>query len=265
MTTERGLTGLLGVTSRMMDGAEPYVLTGSGPTVVLLHGWGGSPHGMRLVARDLHAGGCHVLVPRLAGNGTDPQDLSSVRALDWLAQVADLVEHLRPLGPVSVAGTSLGGILALASAGLWSDKLASVAAINAGVSFRNPEFVHRVMTDGDGIDMTTDRVGPMTLDANSEEVGYENVVLPRSSFVEVLGLMRIVEELLPNMTVPVQLLQSVQDTLFPYSNAEVIRDLAGSSRVEIVTLENSMHAAHIDFDAPVIGRELLAFVRSTQR
>ena len=232
--------------------------------MVLLHGWGGSPDGMRFVARDLHAGGCSVVVPLLAGNGTEPAHLATVSAIDWINQVVAIIDHLRSSGPVSVAGCSLGGLLALSTAALHNDKVVSVATINAGISFNNPPLVASLLSDHDGATSGFDHVGPLTLDVDATEVGYAPAVPPPASFVEVLGLMKLIEELGGNITVPVQLQHSVQDTVFPHSNAGWLRRAIGSTHVEIVELNNSLHAAQVDFDAQLIARELLTFLRSTQ-
>ena len=77
--------------------------------------------------------------------------------------------------------------------------------------------------------------------------------------------MKLIEELSGNITVPVQIQHSVRDTVFPYSNVDLLRRVVRSPHVEVVKLENSLHAAQVDFDAPVIARELLAFLRSTQQ
>lgn len=264
MTSARALSDLLGHTSGTMAGAEPYILSAAGPTVVLLHGWGGSPDGMRFLARDLHDGGCSVVVPLLAGNGTEIEDLASVSAIDWIGQVAAIVEHLRSKGPVSVAGCSLGGLLSLAFAALPGADIASVAAVNCGIQFENPSFVEGLLSDSADSASGFDAVGPMTLDADATEVGYAPDVPPAVSFMEVLGLMKLIEELSCNITVPVQLQHSVRDTVYPFSNADLLRRLVRSPRVEIVELHNSLHAAQIDLDAHVIAQNLLEFLRTTQ-
>ena len=265
MKSKTELSDLLGREPQMMAGAEPYILRGSGPSVILLHGWGGSPDGMRFLARDLNAGGCSVVVPLLVGNGTAPERLATVSAIDWIDQVVAIVDRLRSQEPVSVAGCSLGGILSLAVAALYGDKVASVAAINSGFRFENPQFVESLVSDNDGSISGFDRVGPMTLDVNATEVGYAPAVPPPASFIEVLGLMKLIEELSGNITVPVQIQHSVRDTVFPYSNVDLLRRVVRSPHVEFVKLDNSLHAAQVDFDAPVIARELLAFLRSTQQ
>ena len=264
MTSTRELSELLGHTSVTMAGAEPYVLSGAGPTVVLLHGWGGSPDGMRFLARDLNAAGCTVIVPLLAGSGTKVENLASVSAIDWIGQVATIVEHLLPRGRVSVAGCSLGGLLSLAYAALHKNGVASVAAVNCGIRFENPSFVEGLLSDNAGSSAGFDAVGPMTLDVDATEVGYAPEVPPAVSFIEVLGLMKLIEELSCNITVPVQLQHSVRDTVYPFSNADLLRGLMRSPSVEVVELRNSLHAAQIDFDATVIARNLLDFLRSTQ-
>ncbi|QEY31281.1 esterase [Synechococcus sp. RSCCF101] len=82
-------------------------------TVLLLHGFTGSPSSLRPVADQLHARGYGVEAPLLAGHGTRLEDLMPVRRSDWTAQVAQWCEQLGKRGPLVLGGLSLGALLAL--------------------------------------------------------------------------------------------------------------------------------------------------------
>jgi len=97
-----------------MKGAEPFLLPGGKRGVLLLHGFTGTPAEMRLLGEHLHRYGFTVLAPRLAGHGSNVKLLEHCLWPDWFQSAADgywllqdLCEH------VSVAGLSMGGILAL--------------------------------------------------------------------------------------------------------------------------------------------------------
>ena len=82
-------------------------------TVVLVHGFTGSPAELRLLAHALHAQGFGVEAPLLAGHGTQLDDLMEIEPRQWLEQIDALVVRLRKQGQrVVVAGLSLGSILA---------------------------------------------------------------------------------------------------------------------------------------------------------
>ena len=64
-------------------------------TVVLVHGFTGSPAELRLLAHALHAEGYGVEVPLLAGHGTWLDDLMEIEPRHWLEQIDALVLWLR--------------------------------------------------------------------------------------------------------------------------------------------------------------------------
>ncbi|MAN19260.1 MAG: esterase, partial [Synechococcus sp. EAC657] len=66
---------------------DPFALSGGPVTVVLLHGFTGSPAELRLLARALNAQGFGVEAPLLAGHGTRLEDLMEIEPRQWLEQI----------------------------------------------------------------------------------------------------------------------------------------------------------------------------------
>lgn len=93
----------------------PFLLTPKAPArqgVLLVHGFGSSPHEMRDLADFLVARQCTVLGTRLPGHGTTPEDLANMRAEDWLQAVERSYQILRQLNlSVSAVGLSTGTLL----------------------------------------------------------------------------------------------------------------------------------------------------------
>src|SRR3954466_3550238 len=86
---------------------------GGGPGIVLLHGWSDSADTWRPLLAQLAARGRRAIAVDLPGfgEGTRPHDGAVLPQLDAFA--ADLVESWADKEPVVVAGTSLGGCVAL--------------------------------------------------------------------------------------------------------------------------------------------------------
>ena len=83
-------------------------------TVVLIHGFTGSPAEMGLLADAFHSAGYSVEVPLLAGHGTALNDLMSVGTPQWIDPLDALISRLLAAGQmVVIGGLSLGSILAL--------------------------------------------------------------------------------------------------------------------------------------------------------
>jgi len=101
----------------LVPGAEPFLLRGGSIGCLLVHGFTPTPAEMRPLGDDLAAAGHTVLGVRLAGHGTEPEDLRRIRWRDWLASVADGVAVLAQLTETIVLiGQSLGAALVLTAA-----------------------------------------------------------------------------------------------------------------------------------------------------
>ncbi len=97
------------------DAAEPFTLSSSGSTaVILFHSWTSVPYEMRSLAQALHAEGYTVIVPRLSGHGTVPQDLEEVSPHHWCREALRVYDETAATHEtIIVGGMSLGALLAL--------------------------------------------------------------------------------------------------------------------------------------------------------
>ena len=261
MNLEAELHEFMGHDPGVMAGAGPYILeagrTDGAGSLILLHGWGASPQSMRLVAERVAQSGVRTVVPLLSGHATAPADLESVTAVDWIEQISGIVTGLAAAGPVSIAGCSLGAALSLATAGIHPDLIRTATGINGGLTLLRPDFVASAMLEPAGVALCADEFGSMTMDPDSVELGYGQVALPRASFLQAMALMTLVREVAPRIVAPTLLLHSRQDRVIPFVNAERLRALLTAAPVSIMPLENSFHAAQVDYDAPVIADALI--------
>lgn len=80
------------------------------PTIVMIHGFRGTHHGLDLVAR--HMSGCRVIVPDIPGYGaTEPLECehSVENYVDWLGQ---FIKDLQLTKPPVLLGHSFGSVIA---------------------------------------------------------------------------------------------------------------------------------------------------------
>ena len=71
---------------------DPMSLPGGPVTVLLVHGFTGSPAEMTLLAEALHRQGYSVEVPLLQGHGTCLEDLVPLRPQQWIEQLDQVIE-----------------------------------------------------------------------------------------------------------------------------------------------------------------------------
>jgi len=87
---------------------------GSLQSVLLIHGFAGSPVDLEPLSRSLRNEGIAHESIVLPGHGTTPEDLRYARMQDWLTASFSAYDSLQRLyGKVSVVGFSMGGALAL--------------------------------------------------------------------------------------------------------------------------------------------------------
>ena len=95
------------------DLSQPLFREGSKVGCLVLHGIGGTPANVRVVADALCGLGYTVLSPTLPGHGESVRALNASTHRQWMRCAAEAAERLRSLGceQVYALGLSLGGIL----------------------------------------------------------------------------------------------------------------------------------------------------------
>ena len=103
---------------------------GSGPLVLLLHGFGGLWSSWRHQLAELAAAGFHAVAPDLRGAGDTDKPPRGYDAFTMSADVAGLV---RALGEreATLVGQGFGGVLAFNTAVLYPEQVTSLIAISA--------------------------------------------------------------------------------------------------------------------------------------
>ncbi len=235
----------------IIRGAEPFLLPGGDRGVLLLHGFTGAPAEMRLLGEHLNRRGYTVLGPRLTGHGTSPADMAGTRWRHWYGDAEDGYHLLRGLcGEVSVAGLSMGGLLALKLAA--EHPVARLAVVNAPVFLLDRRLPLLPLVR---LFRRFQRQEKRRLTINEAyNVAYE--YLPLACVASLLEFIRHVDGLLPRVTRPVLLVQSRSDrTVKPESVLHIHRRL-GSRDKQMVWLEKSGHVATIDVEHELVFRHI---------
>jgi carboxylesterase len=242
----------------VVPGAEPWSADGDDVGILVLHGFTGSPKSMRPWAQALAAEGWTVRLPLLPGHGTTWQDMNLTTWDDWYAE-AD--RHLRELRDrsrlVFVMGLSMGGSLSLRLAEEHGDAIAGLAVVNPAVHterldrFLLPVLRH-VVAGFPGISNDIAKPG-------QDEGAYDRIPLKAAHSLQ--GGWHHVKADLPSVHQPLLLFRSAVDHVVEPSNARhILANVSSTDATEIV-LADSYHVATLDYDAEVIHRESIAFVR----
>ena len=239
-------------------GAEPWSADGDDIGILLLHGFTGSPASMTPWGRELAAQGWTVRVPLLPGHGTTWQDMNLTTWEDWYAEAERNLRELQSrCTRIFVMGLSMGGSLTLRLAEHHGAELSGIVLVNPAVHTERWDrhllpFLQRVVGSFPGISNDIAKPG-------QDEVAYDKIPLKAAHSLSFLW--KAVKQDLPRITQPLLLFRSVEDHVVEASNAEYILSHVSSDDATEVLLPDSYHVATLDYDAEVIVRDSIAFVR----
>ena len=238
---------------------DPVVLPGGSTTVVLIHGYTGSPAELGLLADSLQREGYGVECPLLDGHGTCLEDLMPVEPDQWLNQLDAVVDRLQHQGQsVVVGGLSLGAILALQVARrrpsiqgvitysppvISGDPRALIAPLLAKVLASVPRPAD------DFVDPTT-----------AERIWTYNRWPSRCS-VKVLELIADTRRHLAEVTKPLLVMASRLDRVITPRGVNRLRQQVSSPYVELQWLENSGHLITTDAEWRTVAAVTAEFIR----
>jgi carboxylesterase len=244
----------------VLKGAEAFSLGEGRVGALLIHGFTGSPQGLRDLGSYLADRGIAVLAPRLPGHGTTWQDLNARKAEEWVETVEEAFNQIS-LGrdQVFLVGLSFGAALALHLAAHYPEQVAGVVTLAGLVETRDLRRfaapVIRLLTKslrGTGNDIA---------DPNAREIAYGR--LPTSATYAMLKFLKRVRLSLPAVRCPLLIVHSHNDhTVGPY-NAHTIYDSVSSHRKEIVWVERSYHVLTLDLDRHEVFERTYDFIAAT--
>lgn len=227
--------------------------------VLLLHGFTGSPSQMQWLGANLERDGFSVAIPTLCGHDTDPMDLLQCSESDWLKQAGDALHSLQQSHKfVFVIGFSMGGAIALQLAA--QEKFAGVITLAAPIKlewWREPfvRLFHRWMP------VRHKAYGPDIRDKSMLPDIRTYWHYPTRALFCVFRLVRRARTLVPQIEMPILVMQSRKDHTVPPGNARKIYERAGSTDKTLIHLDNSYHNITMDFDREVVLEQTRNFIR----
>jgi carboxylesterase len=237
---------------------ERTVTGGSTAAAVLVHGFAGTRESMRPLAEGLRAGGVRAEVPLLPGHESAWEDLGRVAWSDWTDAVDDAVTVASATGPVTVAGLSMGGALALRAAATRPE-VYRVVVINPSLTVRNPllplvpllKYAVR----------SVDNDGRQVLDPEVDYRGNERI--PLAAVQQLRGLWRDVRSRLGDVHQSLLVFRSLADGEGGRRNTQIVLDGVASATSEVVVLHRSGHVATLDRELPLIVDRVVEMASST--
>src|ERR1700712_2369300 len=242
-----------------MSGAEPLAVEGGPIGALVLHGFTGTPHGVRDWALSLADAGLTVTVPRLPGHGTRWQDMNRTRWTDWYAEAERAFDELRHCcAEVFVCGLSMGGTLTLRLAEQRASEIAGAIVVNASLATQRKDakllpFLRHFVPALPGIANDIKKPG-------ITELAYSKIPLQAAYSLSQLWALTRAE--LSSITCPVLAFRSETDHVVEAISGSLLLEGVSSEVVTERVLTESFHVATLDYDAPTIFAESVDFVRA---
>jgi len=244
--------------------AESFLLTGDqGIACLFIHGFSASPSEVYPVARLIfQQTGYTVSGPLLPGHGCTPQEMNQTCWEDWFGRVEDEIDYLeRNHSRVFVAGLSMGGLLGLYAAGRRPD-LRGVVAINTPILTTSPGRMRMLP-----LLKYIRPYHPKKIDHTAEEMQRQGrfayPVMPLKALHSMNQLRDIVMAQLPDLDLPILLIQSRRDEAVDPRSIEYLTERIQQAPVKIVQLENSGHIATMGHEKDLIAGEIVNFIDTT--
>lgn len=243
---------------------------------LLIHGLGGTPTEMRLVARALHRAGRTVHCPQLAGHCAGEAELLATGWRDWSRSVVDELERMRGLcDTVIVGGLSMGAVLAMHVAAVRPDAVNGLALyaptlwydgwsipryafllkwlINTPAG-RRYSFVEREPFGVKDL-RTRSLIAAAITRGDSAEAGLLGT--PSGALKQMWDLIAQTRREMPTIKCPALLVHAREDDIASLSNAFYIQRRLGGL-IDAVILDDSYHLVTIDQQRDIVIERSLA-------
>ncbi|MBY5313058.1 alpha/beta hydrolase [Rhizobium leguminosarum] len=242
-----------------IDGATPYFIEGSsGTAFLLLHGWSASAESVRFLASGLAGAGHAVLAPTLPGHGSSNLEMLTVGPVEWNEAARDAAKTLRDnFQSVVVMGVSMGGALAIQLAATSPQLIDGLVTINAPIFMGNSSFASEIVASSADPYLEGWNV-PSFFGEPVEEISYPK--RHKKSGADLYSMCGLARELLPLVTSPMLVVQSILDPVVPKASADEILARSGAPSKDVLWLEQSYHVSQLDLDRDRIIAAALTFL-----
>ncbi|MCC6597863.1 MAG: alpha/beta hydrolase [Alphaproteobacteria bacterium] len=199
------------------------------------------------LARQCAARGQPFLRFDYSGHGTSEGRFEDGTIGEWAQDAIDMLDFIAQ-GPVVVAGSSMGGWIALLLAKAQPDRVRGVIGIAAAPDFTETLFAerlndtqrHTLMTNGLLEIPGNPGEAPLLFTKKLYEEGKNNLLLDRPQSVDF----------------PIKLIQGMQDVEVPWETSVKIQKNYRGADVDIIFIEDGDHRLSRPEDLDIIDREI---------
>ncbi len=235
---------------------------GRGPaTVLVIHGFGGTPYDFHRLAEHLSAGHIETVCPLLPGHGRGVEALRQAHVDDWEQTIDEEIGNLRAHGQqVLLLGTSFGGALALAAAARHAD-VAGVVLVNPALRYKKvTPFVRVYLRLRSVFSWYIGKPGLSEADKQRARISGSTIAWPIQTLLESdMFLRQTIPTIISRVRVPILLLQSANDS---YVDAEYSHQTLQEKLPLFLHVKMLQHDGHRPFRSETAVQQICEMTRS---
>lgn len=247
------------------DVGAPFLLKGKSNEVgiLLLHGYLAAPKEVKKLGEYLEKLGYYVYAPRLSGHGTSPEDLLGKTYIDWLESAEEGYTLLTTICKnVVIAGFSTGAGLAL-DIGARIPDIAAIIAISPPMRLKDfsvtlvpaVDIWNKLMTK-----VRFEKIKKVFVENNPENPHINYLRNPIAGVRELEHLMDCVISKLPDITIPIFVIQSRLDPVVNHKGTKKLFDKIGSKHKEYFLISEEKHGILIGKGSKRVFRAIGDFI-----
>ena len=240
---------------------SPVRYDGVAPSVLALHGFGGTPRDVDLVVSVAHDIGLAVWAPLLPGHGGRVSELAKTRFEDWLLAANEALLELSESGLVVLIGLSMGSVLAARLASIHHGKVCALGLLSNALWLPRRTTVPLDIANSLGLpDFWRPKRSPDLRDPDARRLHLTSAAQPIRSAISLLHGARETRRALARISAPVLLAHGLQDRVCPPSNARSAAAALVNASTRIVMLPRSGHIITRDRDRDRLYGALRSFL-----
>ena len=227
---------------------NPFILfpkKSNGVVILLIHGLLSSPAEVRGFGDYLCGIGYIVVGARIVGHGTSPYELMQYNHNDWIKSVYSYFDMASMLSKnIVIVGFSTGGAIALRKEFINDSRVKSIVVISAPIFYDDTRIKFVPIING------INKVVSTLLSCNGVKTFFKNIpenehinywIIPTFSIYEVGRLVKSIKSTLSNVTVPMLIIYSKDDSLVSVRGADYIYNNVVSSDKEMHIIGSDCH------------------------
>lgn len=246
---------------KVIEGAEEFSLVTGGPVgALLVHGFQGSPQGMRALGEYLSERGISVVAPRLPGHGTSWQDLNTRMPEEWTQTVEDGYAKLAAeCEEIFLVGLSFGAALVVDFAARNPGKVAGIVSLAGWVYTKDPlKHVAPLLVK------LVSSLPPKSndiADPEGHEIASERFPA-KAGFQANRFATKRARAALKEIRCPILVMAGRQDHTVPPQSSQIIYDEVATDDKELVWLERSYHVITLDYEREKVYAATFEFIKA---